>query len=102
MDSSRVSIFENYINSTWFDSYEDVSESGFCIGVNSILFYKILNSRDKGQEININFDEIDEDKLHIKFTSEIKSLFDKSFEMPLMDINVDVMEIPEIEIAGRY
>lgn len=99
MDSSKVSIFEINLPSNWFDVYEHTSVSAIPIGVNSTMLFKILNTRDKAQEMQIIYnsgDEVD-DKLYINFTSENKSIFDKKFELPLVDVEAELMNIPSTE-----
>jgi len=96
MDSSRVSVFELEIMADWFDKYEHTSTTNLCLGLNSVLLFKILNSRDKTQEIDITYTN-DRDTLYLNFTSAEKSVFDKHFEMPLINIDEDFMQIPPME-----
>jgi proliferating cell nuclear antigen len=97
MDSSHVSIIEIHLPASWFDTYELTSESGITIGVNSTLLYRILNIREKGQEISIKYDLEDSDRLFIHFTCDNKDIFDKQFELPLLDLDVVTMNIPAID-----
>lgn len=96
MDNSRVSVVEISIPNKWFDVYEKTSSSNICIGISSTAFFKILNARDKSQEVLIDYSEDDCDKLFVKFSSENKSVFDKYFEIPLMYIDSELLEIPQI------
>jgi len=102
MDSSRVSIFEYALPNTWFDKYEHVNEGCVSIGLNSVLLFKILSTRDKIQEISLTFDPENNDKLFISFTSENKTIFDKHFEMPLMDLEEQLMDIPAMESDAEF
>jgi hypothetical protein len=102
MDSARVSVFEYNLPSTWFDKYEHTNNTAICLGVNSTLLFKILNTRDKIQNITLGFDPSDNDKLFISFTSENKAVFDKHFEMPLMDLEYDLMDIPAMECDAEF
>jgi len=95
MDTARVSIFEVEIDSTWFDTYTKTNNANICLGLNSTLFYKILNTRDKSQELNILFNTEDSDQLEIHFHSENKAIFDKYFVIPLMNIEEELLAIPE-------
>lgn len=98
MDSSRVSIFELSLPADWFDIYNFTQDGSFTIGVNSIILFKILNTRDKSQETHIIYDNnADNDKLFIHFMCENKTIYDKQFELPLIDIDVEIMEIPTSE-----
>lgn len=102
MDTSRVSIFEIILPSTWFDKYEQTNTANTTIGINTIILFKILNTRDKMQEIAIDFSQDNTDKLFIHFTSENKAEFDKHFEVALMDIESEIMQIPEIEYQAEF
>ena len=95
MDSARVSIFEIDIKSTWFDKYERTESTNLCLGINASILYKILNTRDKSQELSITYDPEESDKLAIRFSSTNKAIFDKNFVIPLIDIDEQIMEIPE-------
>lgn len=97
MDSARVSVFELTLPSTWFDVYEHTNEGAIPIGISSSLLFKILNTRDKAQETNIRYDTDNSDKLYIGFSCDNKSIFDKNFEIPLMDLEYEMMGIPAIE-----
>jgi len=102
MDTARVSIFELYLTNKWFDTYEHTNASAITIGVNSTLLFKILNTREKTQETNIKFDSGNSDKLYINFTSENKAIFDKNFEFPLMDLEHDIMGIPDTDYNAEF
>ena len=97
MDSARVSIFEVFIPSRWFEIYEYNVAGGVSMGVNSTILYKILSMRDKLQETQIHFDNSCDDKLNITFTCENKAIFDKLFEIPLIELECELMNIPEFE-----
>lgn len=97
MDSSRVSVFEIKLESTWFDTYEHTHPNAIPLGVSSALLFKILNTRDKVQELQLVFDNDESDKLFINFTCENKAIFDKKFELPLVDLEYELMAIPDSE-----
>jgi len=102
MDSSRVSIFELYIPSNWFDNYEHTENSTIPVGLKASLLFKILNTREKSQETNIIFNKDDEDKLFIQFTSEDKSVFNKRFEIPLIELDSEYLSIPDVEYNAEF
>jgi proliferating cell nuclear antigen PCNA len=70
--------------------------------VSSTLLHKVLNTREKSQETRIVFDSEDDDKMFVYFTSEDKSVFDKRFELPLVDIDTDYMAIPDMESNADF
>ena len=100
MDGSRVSIFELYIPKGWFDTYVLEGEANHCLGINSTILFRILNTYEKGQVMNLVFDTENSDRLEIHFTNNdatVKNVFDKHFELPLMDIENELMNIPDFE-----
>jgi proliferating cell nuclear antigen PCNA len=101
MDSSKISILEISIPSDWFDVYEHKEANSITLGMNTSILFKILNSRDKTQQINIVYNNSD-DKLCFHFTSDNKAEFDKHFEISLMDIDMEMMSIPEIEYQAEF
>jgi proliferating cell nuclear antigen PCNA len=103
MDSGHVSIIELNIPNTWFNKYTHLNErKNITIGINTITLFKILSTRDKSQNIEINYDLDNSDKISISFTSEDKSVFDKQFSVPLMDLDVDTLSIPEMEYQAEF
>mgnify|MGYP003343455604 CR=1 FL=1 len=72
------------------------------MGVNATLLYKILSTREKSQETQIIFDSNDEDKLFIHFVSEDKAVFDKRFELPLVDLDMETMDIPTMDSNAEF
>jgi proliferating cell nuclear antigen PCNA len=105
MDNSHISIFELFIPVTWFDSYNFIGDADIVVGVNVGLFYKILNTRDDGQEIFIKYDIEKPDKLYLHFitgSASSKPLFDKHFELPLIDLESEMMSIPEVDYQAEF
>lgn len=94
MDSARVSIFEITLPNTWFNSYSVTDK--VTLGINANVLFKVLHSRDKEQLINMNC-ESGMENLLINFTNDNKNNFDKHFEIPLMELDVELMEIPNFE-----
>jgi len=105
MDNSHISIFEMIIPCDWFDSYNHPDDENVVVGINIGLFFKILNTRDEGQEIFIKYDSDKQDKLFLHFitsSATSKTLFDKHFELPLIDIETEMMSIPDVEYAAEF
>jgi proliferating cell nuclear antigen PCNA len=100
MDSSRVSIVELTLPNTWFDKYTFTSKTDIVLGIPTAILFKILNAREKQQRIQFLYDN--SDALAIHFTSDDTSIFDKHFECPLMDLETDIMNIPEIEYSAEF
>ena len=92
MDTSHVSVFEASLHSSWFDEY-DIDENTV-IGVNVVILFKILNIRsDTHKIILIN----NEDTLDIQLISDIKTEYDKFFNMNLMTIDSEELNIQETD-----
>ena len=96
MDSAHVSLYEISLENSFFEIYEIEEEDNREIGINNVFLYKILNTRFPNQSIELNYSG-DSDNLNIEFKSEQKEEFNKSFELPLMEINIEKLHIPEIE-----
>jgi proliferating cell nuclear antigen PCNA len=60
-----------------------------------------LNARDKSQILTIDIPSVESDVLRIHFTSETPTEFDKHFELSLIDIDSEIMEIPTIEYQAE-
>jgi proliferating cell nuclear antigen len=99
MDSSHVSILELNIPNIWFDSY--TINKDMVVGINTVLFLKVLSTREKGQSIQIILPIDETDKINIKFESE-KSMFNKDFEVPMVDLDTDILAIPEMEYQAEF
>jgi len=105
MDNAHVAIMELYLPAEWFDRYE-VNGSGSTIGLNASFLYRILAAREKDQQIHLVHSDSDRLMVHLTSTSDTKpsggkTNFDKHFELPLMDIDSETMEIPEIEYSAE-
>jgi proliferating cell nuclear antigen len=100
MDNSRVSILEINIPKDWFDAYEIAAS--VTIGVNANILFRVLNAREKTQIIKMEHKNETNDKLNIHFTSDNKEEFDKHFEISLISIDSETMDIPEIEYQAEF
>jgi proliferating cell nuclear antigen len=122
MDTAHVAIIEMSLPAKWFDVYTLSEDDGanVRIGFNATYLHRILSSRDKDQQIQLVHSSEDADRLLIhltkpedSFVSDTGSVnakkekekktnhFDKHFELPLIDIEEETMDIPEIEYAAE-
>jgi len=100
MDSSMVIIMEFRLSSSWFDLYE-VNEA-ITIGLSTNIWSKVLNVRDKSQMITLSSCK-DNDYLAVEFDkSESKVIFDKSFEIPLISLDVELLHIPKMDYQAEW
>jgi len=96
MDHNKISILEINIPSSWFCEYS--CPIPIVLGMNANVFSKILLSRDKQQTMHIFHTNDDEDKLFVHMAVEsINTIFDRNFEIPLINLDTELMIIPPIE-----
>jgi proliferating cell nuclear antigen len=123
MDPSKVSVLEVSIRSSWFDFYSCQYEN-VKIGINTNVLYKILSSRERSQTIHFeyNMEDGNEDKLLVNMLSAAapapaeeatpknddpkpaknnKNVYDRYFEVPLVNLDNDIMEIPNIDYEAE-
>lgn len=94
MDSSHICLFECKITSEWFDDYlytDDVAE----IGISTKILGKVISTFSEGQVMEIEAKK-NSDYLILNFINGEKSC-DKFFELPILDINIEKLIIPEME-----
>jgi len=115
LDSSKTSILEINIPSSWFDYYS--CDNDKChIGINTNIFDKILSSRDKSQSIHFEYDNgkdillvnminIENEINNINESKNIdqknKNIYNRYFEIPLVDLNDEMMNIPETDYEAE-
>lgn len=108
MDKSHVCLADIELKNTWFTSY-DCPENNK-ISVDSIQFAILINYALKHDTLEMKFeDEADPDKLYINFLNgnstlngntkdkKEKGAFDHFFELNLIDVQEDSLEIPEVD-----
>ena len=104
MDHSRVSIIELKIPANWFNEYNHTHPTDIIIGINSSIMYKILNARDRVQTIQLVYESNTSDSLSIHYAGGDKNMitFNKSFTVPLVDLETDMMTIPPIDYEAEF
>ena len=96
MDESQCGCFESKLNSKWFDNYEyDLESDNILIGINTMIIQKILSIYVDSQEMEIHVDD-NQDYLNVAF-KDGKNVLDKYFEIPLMDIESQLLDIDSEE-----
>lgn len=93
MDANHICVYELTIQSSWFDTW-DVKEAEY-YGIHLPIFNKILNICSNKQTIRIHSES--SDNLHIEYCSEEKGEFNKYLEMSLLDLDIDMLDIPDTE-----
>ena len=99
MDHSHVSIFEIKLPSEWFDTYK--VETDTMIGINTNILFKVLHTREKSHTLRLVLEEDNSDKLEINLLSENTDVYDKNYVIPLVDIDNEIMGIPEMEYQAE-
>jgi proliferating cell nuclear antigen PCNA len=92
MDSSHVCLVEVSLKNTWFNSLI-ITDDELLLGVNCETLFTILNFWKTGYNIEFSMDSTDVLKIQYKGDSMVT----RSYEMPLMDIYNEPMDIPEKE-----
>jgi proliferating cell nuclear antigen PCNA len=105
INSSHVIIMEIVLPAAWFSVYS-VSPEMTMIGLHSALFYKVLKKREKHQKIHLECLETNMDHIEVHFTSREtaadKTIFDKHFHIPTMDIESELVAIPEMDHQAEF
>ena len=95
MDSSHVCMFDIVLTPEWFTTYEEDSDDAEMISVPAKIFNKVLSTYNKDQNIIIEI-STSGDKLNMEFSGG-KTSCDKYFELPLVHLEQQLMDIPEEE-----
>lgn len=96
MDSSHCSMFEIVLKKDWFEDYTCNKEC--FVGVNALILYKIFNTKQENQIIILEYTD-ENDKLDVCFKNlqQVENEFPKEFSVPLMDIETELLQVPEVE-----
>lgn len=95
MDSSLVCLFDAVLAANWFTTYEREDEDPEQISVPARIFQKVLSTYRPDQNIEISVAG-DDCKLMMDFKGGEKTC-DKYFELPLIDDESDILNIPSDE-----
>ena len=95
MDDSHCALFECSLDKSWFTSYEfDEKTDMPSISVNIGMLYKVLNTREENQTVELAHTKENEDKLDITFKG---GKMCKYFELPLINIEGDLLNLDSIK-----
>ncbi len=90
MDDSHVSLFQLTIHKDWFNNYNSNNET---ISFNSTIIVKIINLYTK--DAIVTFETINDSHLEIVIENQDKT--SKCFQIPLMDIDKDILSAQELD-----
>jgi proliferating cell nuclear antigen len=99
MDHAHVSIFDINLPKLWFDEYK--LETAITIGINTNMLFKVLNTRDKSHNIHLILNDENSDKLEIHLLSENNNVMNLHYVIPLIDIDSEIMSIPDTEYQAE-
>jgi proliferating cell nuclear antigen len=92
LDSNHICLCEIVLSKQWFDFYN--SKQDDIIGLNTEILQKVIKCKQDNDHIEFNYHNND-DKLHISFHNmNEKNVIEKSFEVPLIDLNSELLNIP--------
>jgi proliferating cell nuclear antigen PCNA len=95
MDSSHACLFELQLNPEWFDVY-DVKKKCM-LGINCELIFKIFNCLGENQKVEIEYEETKDNLCISLLPIEGEKGIEKIFELPLINMEVDMLEVPDTE-----
>ncbi len=94
LDVNHICLGELLLDEDWFSEYNCMEH--VTIGINNELFTKILKCRRKNDIMEIIYNtEENPDIIGIHFYSNTDNTINKNYEMPLMDIDNDLLDIPK-------
>lgn len=96
MDSGHVCLFELELKSYWFDKFEYDGED-ITIGINCELIHKIINCREEYQNIELKTTKSSEKLFITLFPREGQNGFTKEFEVPMIDIDSELLDVPTVD-----
>ena len=100
MDSAQVCLFELLLQEDWFEEYK--VDKPFTMGINCEAMFRIIGCLVDGQKITMYMEET-ADRLSIDFNSVgDKKTIKKSFEMHLLTIDSEYLDIPEKDYEADF
>lgn len=104
MDSSHVSLYEAKFDKSWFSTYKREESDIGQISLRLDYFKKILSTRGDDQIIYIEHNNKKPDIITIIFRSMAKNSkeFPREYEMSLMDIDAETLNIPNDEQSVQF
>lgn len=102
MDKAHICLFEITLISTWFNEYEPL-EKDEIVSLDSHIFHNILSMSQDKHAISLLYEK-DSDKFNIDFitSSDAKNDFNKFFNIPLIDLDSVLLDIPEVEYDAEF
>lgn len=104
IDTGHVSLYEANFDKTWFSVYKRTEDDAAQISISLDYFKRILSTRGDDQIIYLECNGLSPDKMTIIFRSIAKESkeFPREYEMNLMDIDTEAIEVPEKEDSVQF
>jgi proliferating cell nuclear antigen PCNA len=97
MDDGHCCLFEARLQLDFFDKYEPDS-TALSLDVNLPMLNKVLHTRQEHQTLGILYEaDKQPDVLQVSFTSDKKGVFDKYFELRLIDMEMELMDVSQFD-----
>ena len=103
MSFDQISLYEFMIKKDWFEYYELNDGDSKIISLNSTILQKIFSTRQEKQFVTLSYDG-NPDKINVKFQNKVpvKTDIPKEFEVTLMDVDNESMEIPDSDYTAEF
>lgn len=101
MDKAHVCLYDIYLISDWFCSYE-ITDELLQISLDTNIFHTILNIKSDTQSIIIYTNN--SDFLQVDFTNQTDNAneYNKQFKIPLIDFNHQLLDMPNIDYDAEF
>ena len=97
LDQSHILVLEFKLKKEWFEQYEFDEENDHNVfGVNAANLFKFLNTKQDEQTMTMSC-EPGADKLLIEFKGDKAKVYNKKFNMTLIEIEDNLINIPDSE-----
>ena len=98
LDDSHCCLFETDIKVGWFQTYDLETPNLSCktIGISLNMFHKVLNARQESQSIELRLNDgggDEDDHILINFIDGDDKVFDKYFELSLVNVDEELMNV---------
>jgi len=98
LDPSHICVLELNLTPAWFDNIKlPTTKDDYRIGLDCSMLERVFRCLEPGQSIKMTFMENSSKDLLIYFEGKGH---DKMFEIPLLDIDTDQLEIPDAEYSS--
>lgn len=98
MDASHAALFELSLKNDWFSTYE--VDENVKLGINCELISKVLHCLNNNQTITLEYDTKKDDLTISLIPREGEKCMLKEFTIPLMDLESEMLEIPDVEYTA--